>query len=1133
MALTQPQDDWSETRAEERHRAAGSEWDALRGELATLIDQVESRLLSHADAPQPHPEHKPASRPAHPERSEAADRHEQALRSVRHAINRYSDRHEDHAQPARSEEIAEAIGQIRARQGIRPALTRSDARPVGERFRQASSAASPAQAPASADPAALLDLRRTLLDMNARIESFEARFSAQIADLGSNREVAGQVAQLAEVVELLAGAIGESGNMRRIEGQIAELAEAVAHAPASEDSAILARLDALSRTLEGLSDSQAVMAERHHAESTRTDETLRLVEDGIRSIYERIDAIDGARVAAPQELERLSTELSALARALDSRETQARETLAEHFSALETRIDALGLPERNSADALKDSIGSLRAAVLDSLAPRFATIEDKLDTLAARDAAPAVDTSGIEAQLRHISSRIEQTNSQIEDLLAQSRVPAASAGTDLDALEARLSRLFTETRPAPDTMPLTRLGDTIASVDTRLARLEATLDARTAQGPILRRPPVDDSMAIGAAPAPGTGLRDLMPQNPDSDAPLPSRPGAVRTPIPDPEALAREARAATSPLAPAGQGFHLDPERIARPEKPVSSFAEDAAGESGFAPAASEPEAPALHAEDLHSAVSRASFIEAARRAARNHAETVEPEDAPRSLIGRAFARFQSNEAAADPAPAPVAEAPQAGKRKRRDVEAERIEPDVPFPSEAVETEAAATGRESVLRRHRRVLLLGAALAVALLLTANLVSQRLLSGPDAAGAQPEAAVSEPAQPAQEAPAEDEIVLDSPAPAVEALPEDAPGLETPAAAPEAAPRDPLTDPVALGSQPAAFAAGGLDTAATLDSPAIDAISTAALGDQPIRAITLSGAGDPAPQPMPVAQIPDGIGPQELREAAMGGDMFAQFEIAAILTEGQVVEQDLTQAAAWYERAAAQGFAPAQYRLGNLYESGQGVVADLDQARLWYQRAAELGNRMSMHNLASLYAGGQLDSQDFAAAAHWFEEAASRGLTDSQFNLGMLYARGLGVEQSFSTSYFWFSLAAAAGDADAAQARDDMVRSLDAETLQALDAEIAAWAPTSIDMAANFAPIGTWADEFDAGTAIANRDVVLRVQQVLAKLGYDVGTPDGLSGPLTRQAISSFERATGMSETGEINPRLLAVLGSQPV
>src|SRR5690606_39827458 len=155
MALTQPQDDWSETRAEERQRAAGSEWDALRGELATLIDQVESRLLSHAD---PAPDHKPAPRTGRPERSEAADRHEQALRSVRHAINRYSDRRDETPQPTRSDEIADAIGQIRARQGISPALTRSYARPVGERFRHPAEAAPPAPAPAPAEPAALLDL---------------------------------------------------------------------------------------------------------------------------------------------------------------------------------------------------------------------------------------------------------------------------------------------------------------------------------------------------------------------------------------------------------------------------------------------------------------------------------------------------------------------------------------------------------------------------------------------------------------------------------------------------------------------------------------------------------------------------------------------------------------------------------------------------------------------------------------------------------------------------------------------------------------------------------------------------------------------------------------------------------------
>jgi hypothetical protein len=76
---------------------------------------------------------------------------------------------------------------------------------------------------------------------------------------------------------------------------------------------------------------------------------------------------------------------------------------------------------------------------------------------------------------------------------------------------------------------------------------------------------------------------------------------------------------------------------------------------------------------------------------------------------------------------------------------------------------------------------------------------------------------------------------------------------------------------------------------------------------------------------------------------------------------------------------------------------------------------------------------------------------------------------------------------------------------------------------------------------AGAAFDERVVVARcledghrgVQAALSQLGYDTGNPDGVAGPKTAEAIKSFERATGMSETGAINPRLLAVLGSQPV
>ncbi|HEY0034875.1 MAG TPA: peptidoglycan-binding domain-containing protein, partial [Devosia sp.] len=121
----------------------------------------------------------------------------------------------------------------------------------------------------------------------------------------------------------------------------------------------------------------------------------------------------------------------------------------------------------------------------------------------------------------------------------------------------------------------------------------------------------------------------------------------------------------------------------------------------------------------------------------------------------------------------------------------------------------------------------------------------------------------------------------------------------------------------------------------------------------------------------------------------------------------------------------------------------------------------------------------------------------------------------------------------GDADAAKARDDIAKSLNADAVGRVTAEIEAWKAQPIDLAANYAPLGTWSSQFDPGEAITAQEVVAKVQQALTKLGFDVGTPDGLSGPKTAEAIKAFERSTGMSEVGAINPRLLAVLGSQPV
>jgi localization factor PodJL len=439
------------------------------------------------------------------------------------------------------------------------------------------------------------------------------------------------------------------------------------------------------------------------------------------------------------------------------------------------------------------------------------------------------------------------------------------------------------------------------------------------------------------------------------------------------------------------------------------------------------------------------------------------------------------------------------------------LEPTIAVDAPAPKAEAP----ESFLSRHRRAILLAAAVVALGFLTANFIAQRLNTGTAAPAPAPAAAPDA-------TPATTGDISGTPV---------APVLGTEAIPPRVIP---MTDSSIKTGSIDSTAAQGFTKDATPAMPSAFAAATQLANAEPATTVPAVAPLEPeTPSPVKVEMPPENVGPLDLRTAAANGDARAQFEVAAIYTEGRAVPQDYKAAATWYERAAAQGFAPAQYRLGSLYESGDGVTKDLNTAKLWYERAAEAGNRMSMHNLAALYAGGQLGKQQFDSAAKWFEEAAKRGLTDSQFNLGMLYARGLGVPQSMPESYKWFAIAALSGDKDAIKARDDIARSLDAATVAKVTTEVTAFKPQSIDLAANFAPIGSWSKNFDPGETITTHDIVASVQKALGKLGYDVGTPDGIAGKKTQDAIKAFEGATGMSQVGQINPRLLAVLGSQPV
>ena len=308
---------------------------------------------------------------------------------------------------------------------------------------------------------------------------------------------------------------------------------------------------------------------------------------------------------------------------------------------------------------------------------------------------------------------------------------------------------------------------------------------------------------------------------------------------------------------------------------------------------------------------------------------------------------------------------------------------------------------------------------------------------------------------------------------------------------------------------------------------------------VDAPAVSTPSSDAEPPLAAAPLPAEIGPAALRDAATAGDSIAQFEVANRYMDGRGVAADTTAAAAWYQRAAAQGLAVAQYRLASLYERGDGVASNPNLAKLWYERAATSGNRRAMHNLGVIYANTNDPDSDYTKAAFWFKQAAEFGLGDSQYNLAILYTRGLGVPADQTEAYKWFSILANNGDGDAAARRDQIAAQLDSKTLTAAKLAAQTWRAKEIIAEANAVrlPADGWETATPAQNEVAENtaalplpgaDVIGAAQSLLNRLGYSVGTPDGVWGPRTKAAIESFQRETGVAVDGQLTPTLVKSL-----
>lgn len=775
----------------------------------------------------------------------------------------------------------------------------------------------------------------------------------------------------------------------------------------------------------------AIGALRTIVSNVASNDALARLSDDVQMLASKVDQVSHAD-GFSGSLAALEQRIAQLTSTLENRERPGDDTghLEAAVRMLSDRIDHL-------------QVGSEPAAAFAHVEQRVVQLLERLDAVDARTANFGRVEDGLSDILRHLEH-------QRINIAAFNETRGPSSGMDQDAVGAIRRELSdirhnqTETDRATQDA-LESVHNTLGHVVDRLAMIEGDLrDSRAAKPAPQERPqpapvapplaPVISSTAI-SAPMPASPrpfAPSAAPPRPDLPNPVASqaatpRPAPTAPPIAIQEILAAASAPERTPAAPIptaerGQGatrLPIDPdlppdtplEPGTRPQDRITMTATPSQRIAASEEVLSEiPQA-------AREAASTSSFIAAARRAA---------------------------QAAANPA------------KEQTKTSAKEKPGRVAALDNAARATAQAAKGESKIASRIRSLLVGASVVV-IMLSGFRLAMTMFDNGDAPSAAIEKTIEKPAEKSGDA---SPLTLPATGRTAQTAP---PALTLPsvtsptpidrqvAPAPAASVMSPIPDSGAAASAPAETKSTAPDVTGSIPGPQSNA--AAAKVATAYAPVSLTPVSEP---------LPDAIGGQVLRAAALKGDPAAAYEVGVRYAEGKGVPVNYDEASKWYDRAADGGIVPAMFRLGTLYEKGLGGKKDVDAARRYYIRAAERGNAKAMHNLAVLDADGGNKGPNYKSAALWFRKAADHGVADSQFNLGILYARGIGVEQNLAESYKWFSLAASQGDADSSRKRDDVARRLDAQSLAAAKLALQTFNPEKQpDDAINVAaPAGGW-------------------------------------------------------------------------
>lgn len=161
----------------------------------------------------------------------------------------------------------------------------------------------------------------------------------------------------------------------------------------------------------------------------------------------------------------------------------------------------------------------------------------------------------------------------------------------------------------------------------------------------------------------------------------------------------------------------------------------------------------------------------------------------------------------------------------------------------------------------------------------------------------------------------------------------------------------------------------------------------------------------------------------KKAAEQGHRIAQYRLGMCYEMGQGVDEDLEKTSFWCEKAAEQGYAPAQFYIADMMymlckgdeESGHDARTEVEKALKLFRESAEQGYIEAQLALGDIYSENNRNSeQDYAEAAKWYHKAALQGSLTAQYYLGGFYSEGKGVRRDYAKAVKWYRLSAEQGN-----------------------------------------------------------------------------------------------------------------------